>query len=122
VSDIAEKLDRLETGLAVIGERIDRLAAMFDEVRGITERAQQRDMELQACLAVERAREEAIEERMAEVGTAVVLTTGEKQKLVRNALGLQMEKSLQGLIPRGAIYFPKNDRPGALAAGAEGIR
>ncbi len=71
MSDIAEKLDRLETGLAVIGERIDRLAAMFDEVRGITERAQQRDMELQACLAVERAREEAIEERMAEVVAAV---------------------------------------------------
>jgi septation ring formation regulator EzrA len=122
VSDIAEKLDRLETGLAVIGERIDRLAAMFEEVRGITERAQQRDMELQACLAVGRAREEAIEERMAEVGTAVILTNGEKQKLVKNALGLQSEKALQGLIPRGAIYFPKNDRPGAPAAGAEGIR
>jgi hypothetical protein len=68
---IDEKLDRLERGLAVIGDRIDRLAAMFDEVRGITERAQQRDMELQACLEVELAREEAIEKRMAEVGTAV---------------------------------------------------
>jgi hypothetical protein len=71
VSDIAEKLDKLETGLAVIGDRIDRLAAMFDEVRCAAETAKRRDLEFQDWLETVRAREASIEERLAEVGPAV---------------------------------------------------